>query len=680
MSRLKTTGVSLILVTLFLVSLFPMASPAGADDTPCIKWVRVGEPSVNPNNELTEFRGGGSTPGYYTNARYDGKFDLYDVSETSFDVHTRAWDRGLFWDVNMGCTFDAPPEELIPGESYDLTVDFTHSVVEYNEVPRYFQRFGYSSDNPGIWIEKPEGLWDGYNFAYEPWHPDFTGENSKTWTLDVIEKGAPFYPAPGATWQLNASWGGINCCWVTWTYEAQEIQCDTEASIPEPINEPTSDPTETQCSQVILEHIFNAGVRAGWAQMHAYWHALEAEPTLIVGTSEANDIIADLTALREHLEVSGFPFNNYDIPIDSLIANLRSNVRTVATPEGIASLIVDSGGLQAQLKGKGCTMPDGQEVTLEHIFNAGVRAGWAQIHAYWHALEAEPPLVVGTSEANDIITDLAALGDHLEASGFPFDNYDIPIDNLIANLRSNVRTVATPEGIASLIVDSGGLQTQLRGKTCNTCGEDVTTASPSPTPTTATSAPTLTFESRSKATGSSIQIPLTLSGVREKVGNMDITLSYNPSILTATEVIKGSLTGNSLFDYNIQNGTILISLAHNQGFRGNGSTAYIRFNVIGTAGSTSPLSITDLTANIASDMVSMNIAAVDGTFTVLDASDEEAIADCNGDGKLTVLDALCALQMAVGKKTEDLTMDINGDGKVTSLDAKSILKIALENV
>jgi hypothetical protein len=38
-----------------------------------------------------------------------------------------------------------------------------------------------------------------------------------------------------------------------------------------------------------------------------------------------------------------------------------------------------------------------------------------------------------------------------------------------------------------------------------------------------------------------VQIPLTLSGIDDKIGNMDITLSYDPSVLEATEVIKGDL-------------------------------------------------------------------------------------------------------------------------------------------
>jgi len=41
---------------------------------------------------------------------------------------------------------------------------------------------------------------------------------------------------------------------------------------------------------------------------------------------------------------------------------------------------------------------------------------------------------------------------------------------------------------------------------------------------------------------------------------------------------------------------------------------------------------------------------------------------------------LCALQMAVGKRTEDLSLDMNSDGKVSSLDARTILKIAVGGI
>lgn len=184
----------------------------------------------------------------------------------------------------------------------------------------------------------------------------------------------------------------------------------------------------------------------------------------------------------------------------------------------------------------------------------------------------------------------------------------------------------------------------------------------------------LTFESRSKSSGSSVQIPLTLAGIDENIGNMDITLDYDPSVLEATEVIKGGLTTDSLFDHNILDGTIKISLADKEGFSGDGSIAYVRFDVVGAEGSSSPLDITSIAANKADDLSAIDIPDRDGVFKVV--SKEESQGDADGDETYTALDALYALQMAVGKIPEDMTMDMNSDGQVSSIDARKILRIA----
>ncbi|WP_340818860.1 cohesin domain-containing protein [Methanolobus sp. WCC4] len=185
----------------------------------------------------------------------------------------------------------------------------------------------------------------------------------------------------------------------------------------------------------------------------------------------------------------------------------------------------------------------------------------------------------------------------------------------------------------------------------------------------------LVFESRSKPAGSSIQIPLTLNGVNENVGNMDLTLNYDSSVLEATEVIKGGLTTDSLFDHNIIDGTIKISLADKQGFSGDGSIAYVKFDVVGAEGSSSDLEITAMTANRADNYETIDIETHDGLFNVI--SMEEGMGDSDGDGVYTALDALYALQMAVDKIPRDPVMDVNEDGSVTSLDARNILKITV---
>jgi len=677
------------------------------------QWVR-GAPLVNPNDIRLEYYGGGRNPDWYGEERFEGKFSIYSVSNTSFAIHDRHYDRGEFWNVNLQTNFDEPDPTLTPGDTVNLTANFTHGGTVTDGNPGV--RFWYSGDGISMQPSSP--------FNYFPWQPDFGGASSATYSFVVPQ------PSEGATIEIYASWWNAPPCLVVWRYDAVAVAgptpaptlpanqppvCSFTVTPPNPISadtllsnntsydpdgdvltyawyvdggfmgdfedwqwpnpdpgtytitlevedgrggfcevsrtitvgglnrapecsftltpddptfqdtirvrstssdpdddyltyswyideqyqgdwdmlewpnptpgthtitlvvedewgassgcsqtitvteynrnpvcsftitpdDPTSqdtvafnstshDPDEdtltyswsvdgqyradtkswswsepppgeytislvvsdgnggqaecsqwitvTPCPQVMLEHILNAGIAIGWAQIRAYWYALAAKPPL--STSEANEIIENLTALRGHLDASGFPFDNYDAPIDSLIAQLRTGVRTLDIPEGIGSLMVEPGGLQAQLRGKTCTLPTGEVVWLEHIFNAGIRIGWTHIRAYWYALAAEPPL--STSDANDVIEDLTALRGHLDASGFPFDNYDAPINSLIEELGTGVRTLDIPEAIGSLMVDPGGLQAQLRGERCNQCeerGEPTPTPTPTITPT-----------------------------------------------------------------------------------------------------------------------------------------------------------------------------------------------------
>ena len=166
-----------------------------------------------------------------------------------------------------------------------------------------------------------------------------------------------------------------------------------------------------------------------------------------------------------------------------------------------------------------------------------------------------------------------------------------------------------------------------------------------------------------------------MKGAEEIVGNMDITLSYDPSVLEVREVVKGSLTKDSLFEYNILQGITKISLADREGFTGDGSVLYLNCHVIGPEFSSSPLEIEEVSAH-EENYEALALPTVNGSFEV--TASGTFMADCNGDRKTTVVDALCVLQMAVGKRAENLDLDINGDGKITSLDAKQILMIAVQ--
>lgn len=54
--------------------------------------------------------------------------------------------------------------------------------------------------------------------------------------------------------------------------------------------------------------------------------------------------------------------------------------------------------------------------------------------------------------------------------------------------------------------------------------------------------------------------------------------------------------------------------------------------------------------------------------------------DLNGDGTITPVDALIALEMASGNCVPDGDADVSGDGKVTSLDALMLMQVAADNI
>jgi len=199
--------------------------------------------------------------------------------------------------------------------------------------------------------------------------------------------------------------------------------------------------------------------------------------------------------------------------------------------------------------------------------------------------------------------------------------------------------------------------------------EPTTTEPPVVTPPQAT----LTFESAEGRTGDTIQVPLSLSEVQALIGNMDVELSYDSSVLRATKVNKGSLLSGATFDSNIMTGTIRIALFVSNGISGAGSIAVIEFEVIGSEGESTALAIDDILANKASDTSPMTVQANNGLFTIISALK----GDCDGDGSITVNDALWILQAAVGKREVTAGMDINGDGTISSVDARMVLRAAL---
>ena len=181
-------------------------------------------------------------------------------------------------------------------------------------------------------------------------------------------------------------------------------------------------------------------------------------------------------------------------------------------------------------------------------------------------------------------------------------------------------------------------------------------------------------ESKSMLPNKTIEIPIQMKNARD-IRNMDLIVRYNSSVLSAISAVTGSFTSNSLFESNILEGEIRIAFVDTDGFSGNGSIAVITFNVTGNPGDYTTL-ILEASANDIHDN-DVDFEIINGVFTV-EGSDTTLKGDCNGDGMISSIDALMALEMYVGKIDENPVADMNDDGKITSLDAAKILDSGVE--
>ena len=217
------------------------------------------------------------------------------------------------------------------------------------------------------------------------------------------------------------------------------------------------------------------------------------------------------------------------------------------------------------------------------------------------------------------------------------------------------------------------------------------------------------FDSGCGVPGKEIQIPVKIKNAKN-IGSINLVLEYPSGILEAEDVIPGSLTQNSMIEQNIKDGNISIGIVDSNGITGNGSLVYIKFKIkenptlpvhnISTYGmdisgkigasntiqnklmlqndNTYPLFIEESIVNGVNG-TPIETLTIDGTFKLI--SEEKANkGDVNGDGEITSVDALMALQMSVGKLEPDMVADMNDDGKVLANDALEILNIANQKV
>jgi hypothetical protein len=188
----------------------------------------------------------------------------------------------------------------------------------------------------------------------------------------------------------------------------------------------------------------------------------------------------------------------------------------------------------------------------------------------------------------------------------------------------------------------------------------------------------LVAESRTADPGSIVQVPIRLDNAGN-IGSMNFMLTYNTQVLKVNKVDGGSLVSGALFTPNFKTPPqVRFGLASSDGIKGSGTVAYIEFQVIGAAGSSSALTLSEVDTTDTSGKA-VTVTTQNGAVTVASETGPggKFPGDYNGDGKVTELDALAALKMSVKLLEQDLNLDIDKNGKVTAEDARLILKMAV---
>jgi len=242
----------------FLSSLFVFqVHPTQAEDPHTeMVWVLT-ETQVNPYDGQLEFYGGGATPGFFGEARFEGKFVKYAVTETSFRIDDRHVDHEYeYHNVTIETYFEKPPLKLTPGETIELILGFSHSGTA--EDGGIGVQFWYDSEDVDI---QPDTV-----FAYAPWAESFDGTTDGTYSFEVPSASS------GSEIEIYASWWNAEPCLVIWKYQAQEVSGAADEEVaPDQVEEPVlDDPVqevgqgrelgEAECARMQQEVADQAGI------------------------------------------------------------------------------------------------------------------------------------------------------------------------------------------------------------------------------------------------------------------------------------------------------------------------------------------------------------------------------------------------------------------------------------
>ena len=250
----SVTSIALLFVFLSFLLVFQVQSTKAEDPHTEMVWVLT-ETQVNPYDGQLEFYGGRG--GWFGEARFEGTFVKYAVTETSFRIEDRWVDHEYeYHNVTIETYFEKPPLKLTPGETIELIYGFSHSGTE--EDGGIGVMFWYDSEDVDI---QPDTV-----FRYSPWAEGFDGTTDGTYSFEVPSASS------GSEIEIYAGWWNAEPCQVIWKYQAQEVSGAADEEVaPDQVEEPVlDDPVqevgqgrelgEAECARMQQEVAEQAGI------------------------------------------------------------------------------------------------------------------------------------------------------------------------------------------------------------------------------------------------------------------------------------------------------------------------------------------------------------------------------------------------------------------------------------
>jgi len=117
------------------------------------------------------------------------------------------------------------------------------------------------------------------------------------------------------------------------------------------------------------------------------------------------------------------------------------------------------------------------------------------------------------------------------------------------------------------------------------------------------------------ASGSSIDIPILVKDA-QNLGSVDISVTYDPSVLNVISVEKGSANKGMISSKTDVPGVVSIGIVDAAGIMGSGDIAVMRCKIAGAANTVSPLTITSVKAYDAKTFNDIKTIKSSGTLTV----------------------------------------------------------------